>query len=76
MNEKAYKTMSRSGAGALTVGIIMMVAGLVCGIIAVVSGARLLHDKKKLCFRWILFGGYLLLLSYFLFLRKSWEEPI
>lgn len=29
MNEKAYKTMSRSGAGALTVGIIMMVAGLV-----------------------------------------------
>ena len=27
MNEKAYKTMSRSGAGALTVGIIMMVAG-------------------------------------------------
>ena len=51
MNEKAYKTMSRSGAGALTVGIIMMVAGLVCGIIAVVSGARLLHDKKKkLCF--------------------------
>ena len=27
MNEKTYKTMSRSGAGALTVGIIMMVAG-------------------------------------------------
>ena len=48
MNEKAYKTMSRSGAGALTVGIIMMVAGLVCGIIAVVSGARLLHDKKEI----------------------------
>ena len=49
MNEKAYKTMSRSGAGALTVGI-MMVAGLVCGIIAVVSGARLLHDKKEIMF--------------------------
>ena len=48
MNEKAYKTMSRSGA--LTVGIIMMVAGLVCGIIAVVSGARLLHDKKEIMF--------------------------
>ena len=47
MNEKAYKTMSRSGAGALTVG---MVAGLVCGIIAVVSGARLLHDKKEIMF--------------------------
>ena len=34
MNEKAYKTMSRSGAG----------------IIAVVSGARLLHDKKEIMF--------------------------
>ena len=44
MNEKAYKTMSRSGAGALTVGIIMMVAGLVCGIIAVVSGN---HGKNQ-----------------------------
>ncbi|MGN0290340.1 MAG: hypothetical protein ACI4C5_00295 [Lachnospiraceae bacterium] len=50
MNEKAYKTMSRSGAGTLAVGIIMMVTGLVCGIIAVVSGARLLHDKKEIMF--------------------------
>ena len=46
MNEKAYKTMSRSGAGALTVGIIMMVAGLVCGIIAV--GAMVLFARKKM----------------------------
>lgn len=51
MNEKAYKTMSRSGAGTLAVGIIMMVTGLVCGIIAVVSGARLLHDKKEIMFQ-------------------------
>lgn len=50
MNEKAYKTMSRSGAGSLTVGIIMMVSGVVCGIIAIVSGARLLHDKKEIMF--------------------------
>ena len=46
MNEKAYKTMSRSGAGALTVGIIMMVAGLVCGIIAV--GTLVLFARKKM----------------------------
>ena len=50
MNEISYKTMSSCGAGALTFGIIMMVAGLVCGIIAVVSGARLLHDKKEIMF--------------------------
>lgn len=50
MNEKAYKTMRLSGAGALSVGIIMMVTGIVCGIIAIVSGARLLHDKKEIMF--------------------------
>ena len=66
MNEKAYKTMSRSGAGALTVGIIMMVAGLVCGIIAVVSGARLLHDKKETGF----FRGI-----YVVFVCKKFQKP-
>ena len=50
MNEKAYKTMSRSGAGTLSVGIIVMVTGIVCGIIAIVSGAKLLHDKKEIMF--------------------------
>mgnify|MGYP006934441102 CR=1 FL=1 len=50
MNEKAYKTMSRRGACAPTVGMSMMAVGLVCGIIAVVSGARLLHDKKEIMF--------------------------
>ena len=51
MNEKAYKTMSRSGAGTLSVGIIVMVTGIVCGIIAIVSGAKLLHDKKEIMFQ-------------------------
>ena len=50
MNETAYKTMSRSGAGTLSVGIIVMVTGIVCGIIAIVSGAKLLHDKKEIMF--------------------------
>ncbi|MCI8327901.1 MAG: VanZ family protein [Lachnospiraceae bacterium] len=27
-------------------------------------------SKKKLCFRWVLFGGYLLFLSYFLFFAE------
>jgi hypothetical protein len=50
MNEKAYKTISRSGAGTLTAGVVIMVVGLVCGIIAVISGARLLHVKKEIMF--------------------------
>ena len=46
MNEKAYKTMSLAGAAGITVGIIVMVAG----IISIVSGAKLLKDKKGLMF--------------------------
>ena len=32
MNEKAYKTMSRSGAGALTVGMILLPLMGTCGV--------------------------------------------
>ena len=46
MNEKAYKTMSLAGAAGITVGIIVMVTGVAAGIISIVSGAKLLKDKK------------------------------
>ena len=49
MNEKAYKTMSLAAAG-ITVGIIVMVTGVAAGIISIVSGAKLLKDKKGLTF--------------------------
>ena len=42
MNEKAYKTMSLAGAAGITVGT--------AGIISIVSGAKLLKDKKGLTF--------------------------
>ncbi len=50
MNEKAYKTMNFAGAAGVTIGIVMIVTGLAAGIIAVVSGVRLLRDKKGLTF--------------------------
>ena len=50
MNEKAYKTMSLAGAAGITVGIIVMVTGVAAGIISIVSGAKLLKDKKGLTF--------------------------
>lgn len=50
MNEKAYKSMSFAGAAGIAIGIIMIVTGVVTGIIAIVSGARLLKDKKGLTF--------------------------
>lgn len=50
MNEKIYKTMSSTGAGSIVVGIVIMVTGLVCGILAVVNGARLLKKKSEIIF--------------------------
>ena len=50
MNEKAYKSMSFAGAASIAIGIIVAVVGVATGIIAIVSGARLLKDKKGLTF--------------------------
>lgn len=50
MNEKAYKTMTFAGTAGIAVGIIMVVTGISAGVIAIVSGARLLKDKKGLTF--------------------------
>lgn len=45
MNEKTYLTMSRAGAGSLTLGIITLVTGVVTGVLMIVTGAKLLHSK-------------------------------
>lgn len=50
MVEKAYKTMNISGIGNITLGIIVMVVGITAGILAIVSGAKLLKNKKGLTF--------------------------
>ena len=41
-NEKTYKLMSVIGAGNLALGIVVLVAGIVSGILMIVGGARLL----------------------------------
>ena len=48
MNEKIYKTMARSGAGSLALGIVVLVTGLVTGILMIVNGARLLRRKSEI----------------------------
>lgn len=50
MEEKTYKTMSGSGALSITIGIITMVTGLAAGVLLIVSGAKLLHEKSKILF--------------------------
>lgn len=50
MEEKVYKTMGGSGALAITVGIVSIATGVVCGIMLIISGARLLSQKSKILF--------------------------
>ncbi len=48
--EKAYKTMRSAGAGSIALGIVMVVAGVATGILAIINGARLLKNKNGLIF--------------------------
>lgn len=50
MNEKTYKAMRTTGAGSIVLGIIVMVSGVVCGILSIINGARLLRKKSEIIF--------------------------
>ncbi len=50
MSEKAYKTMTHTGAGNLVLGIILVAVGLASGILMIVNGARLLKSRSSLIF--------------------------
>ena len=48
MNEKAYKAMGLAGAAGIAVGIVVTVVGIAAGVISIISGARLLKEKKEI----------------------------
>ncbi len=50
MNEKVFKTMTVTGVANVAIGIVLIVVGLAAGIIAIMSGARLIKDKNGLTF--------------------------
>lgn len=50
MNEKAYKTMGFAGAAGIAIGAVIVAVGLAAGIMSIISGAKLLKDKKGLTF--------------------------
>lgn len=50
MQEKIYKSMGKSGATNLTIGICVLVAGIVSGVLLIISGAKLLSERTKLTF--------------------------
>ncbi|MEW4414310.1 hypothetical protein [Clostridium sp. AN503] len=48
--EKVYKTMQRTGACSIAVGIIVLVTGLTVGIVSIVCGGLLLKRKGDITF--------------------------
>ena len=48
MNEKAYKTMTNTGAGSLVLGIILLVTGLAAGVLMMASAGRCRADRSAL----------------------------
>ena len=52
--EKVYKTMQRTGACSIAVGIIMLVTGVTVGIMSIVCGGLLLKRKGEITFKMML----------------------
>ena len=50
MEEKAYKTMGKTGAFNLVLGICTMVAGIAVGVVMIIHGAKLLGSRKNIMF--------------------------
>lgn len=46
--EKVYRTMTGTGIASLVVGIISIIVGVGVGVMAIISGAQLLHNKKNI----------------------------
>ncbi|MCR5502170.1 MAG: hypothetical protein K6F53_04120 [Lachnospiraceae bacterium] len=50
MEEKIYKTMAQTGGFSIALGVICIVTGIVVGVLTIVNGGRLLHNKSKILF--------------------------
>ena len=48
MNEKIYKTLSRTGICNVTVGIVTIVTGIAAGVLMIVTGVKLLKRKSDI----------------------------
>ena len=48
--EKAYKTMTSSGAANIAAGIVVIVAGVAAGVLTIINGARLLKNRNEIIF--------------------------
>ncbi len=48
MNKRLSKKLGVAGGGAIAVGIIVLIGGIVCGILCIVQGAIVLGSRKDL----------------------------
>lgn len=48
--EKIYKTMRKTGAGSIVIGIIILAVGITAGVLSIVNGAVLLKHKDEITF--------------------------
>lgn len=50
MKEDVYKTMNNVGTGNIAIGAVLIVLAVAAGVLAIVSGGRLLAKKDNLLF--------------------------
>lgn len=50
MEEKVFKTMGRTGAWNIAIGVVLIVVGLTAGVLSIINGARLIKDKSGIMF--------------------------
>ena len=50
MNEKVYKVMKHTGVNNIIMGIIVMTVGITCGVLSIISGAKLIKTKSSIMF--------------------------
>jgi len=50
MGEKTYKSLTGAGTASLVGGIIMIAAGITAGVLAIVSGAKILSNRSNITF--------------------------
>lgn len=50
MEEKTYKVMRGTGATNIAIGIISIAVGVTAGVLLLISGAKLLANKKNIMF--------------------------
>ncbi|MBR6217369.1 MAG: hypothetical protein IKQ63_02485 [Eubacterium sp.] len=48
--ERVYKVLKSSGSRNIVTGILLIVAGIVFGVLNIVTGAKLLHNRRNILF--------------------------